>query len=175
MDNLNAARYGTTLFQCRARKFAPMLWIVIGVSLVLWFISEIDSHPIWLALAMALALALIGFGIQQLLNRPVIFEAMENGILLYSNADGLSGSRSIVKDLFVPWERIEAMRFIKWRERRPSKTGFAGGMWPVIALKIRTDDFWPAPGILRTDFLVKPTGEIYLDAFNGSLRGRQVA
>lgn len=167
----------TTSLKCHARSFYPVSWAGTSAVLILWSGHQLSlgrGRMVVSDLALAFGLMMLGFAIREWRHPAVLFEISSTGILLHASNDGISGSLSILKDLFVPWERIEAMRYIDWRSLRPSKTGMVAGNWPVIALKIRTDGEWPPSGTLRKDFLVKPTGEIYLDAFNGSPNGARL-
>ena len=122
-------------------------------------------------------MALRGIG-----RRTVLIEVRERGIIIYANPEAIDVSFSLLRDLFIPWERLEAMRFLDFKQVRAERLGMAlGGGWALIGqgcigLKLRTDGGWPPPGTLRQGRIMeraKP-GEIYLRTADCSPTGRKL-
>jgi hypothetical protein len=125
---------------------------------------------------------LLGFGftamaIRGTRQRAVMIEVTERGIFFDASTDV---SFSLLRDLFLPWERLESMRFLTRRQiidegllvvvgRGFAKPG-------CIALKLRTDALWPPSGTLRRGMVMRrgKPGEIYLLTSNCSPGGWQL-
>ena len=50
-----------------------------------------------------------------------MMEMTERGIMIHANADGVCISKSLLRDLFVPWQRIEFMYYYLSRKEVGSK------------------------------------------------------
>jgi hypothetical protein len=124
--------------------------------------------------------ALTALGIRETRQRTVLIEITERGIMFYANADGICVSFSLRRDLFIPWERLESMRFLTLRQVIAEGLILVVGRGPVrpgcIALKLRMDPFWPPSGTLRQGLIIRRgrPGEIYFLTSGCSPGGRQL-
>jgi len=115
----------------------------------------------------------------------VLFEITESGIMVYASPSTTvnRASESIAEDLFIPWERIEAIYFLTRRQvlalglgRMSESRGPEGGN-PLVVLRIRRGFRWPPASSLRRPSRwtknARPD-EIYLNAYYGTLRGMRL-
>jgi hypothetical protein len=122
-------------------------------------------------------LGITAMGIRGTRRRTVLIEVTEHGIMIYANADGICVSYSMCRDLFIPWERLESMRFLTPKQISTERLWVAAGS-PIgtpgcVALKLRMDWSWPPPGTLRDGIATRRAkpGEIYLDSMQCSPSG----
>lgn len=114
-------------------------------------------------------IGLIWMAIRRRGKRELLIEVTEDGIMIYARASVTCASFSLLRDLFIPWERLEAMRFITRKQIHAELLWMALGRGPIgpgcIGLKLRTDFFWPPPGTLRGGAIMRRAkpGEIYLN------------
>jgi hypothetical protein len=130
--------------------------------------------------ALLFGFALTAMGIRGTMQRTVLIEVTERGIMFYANADGISVSFSLLRDLFIPWERLEAMRFLTLKQVIAEGLVLVVGGGAVkpgcIALQLRMDPFWPPSGTLRQSGIIRrgKPGEIYFLTSQCSPGGRQL-
>lgn len=164
------------LLQVRQALFYSLILAAAGPPLVLLSLAVAASAlSVGLRiLALLFGLSLTVLGIRKLQNRPVMMELTEHGIMIHANADGVCISASLLHDLFIPWQRVEFMHYLSAKEVQAQGLWRVSGGWgtadPIIVIRIRMDEFWPASGTLRGDLLARHArpGEIYLNAVESS-------
>jgi hypothetical protein len=131
-------------------------------------------------LLLLFGIALTAIGIRGIWQRTVVIEVTERGIMFYANADGVCVSFSLLRDLFIPWERLESIRYLTLKQVIAEGLVLVVGRGAVrpgcIALKLRTDMLWPPPGTLRQGLIMwrGNPGEIYFKTSDCSPGGRQL-
>jgi hypothetical protein len=119
-------------------------------------------------------------GIRKLRKRPVMMVVTREGIMIRANADGVCISMSLLRDLFIPWERIECLFYLSSKQVQAEGLWLASGGWgkadPVIVIRIRRDAVWPPSGTLRHDVTTQNArpGEVYVNGQEGSPGGAQL-
>ncbi|HLJ26744.1 MAG TPA: hypothetical protein VKY85_08545 [Candidatus Angelobacter sp.] len=159
------------LLVVRQAIFYALILAVAGPPLVLLSVFAAASALSFglRILALLFGLSLTVVGIRKLQNRPVMMELTERGIMIHANADGVCISKSLQRDLFIPWQRIEFMSYLTRKEVREQGLRMVSGAWgaadPAIVIRIRTDEIWPQHGTLRDNFVTRSSrpNEIYLD------------
>lgn len=136
---------------------AAYLWtipLVMGPLILICGMFEVFAPKI---IGTGLLLVFFGAGLIWMATRlmrrlPVLMEVSERGIMIYASA-----SYAVRSELFIPWERLELMRFLGKKELSQEHLWFAvrNGFGPVlpgcIGLRLRMDAFWPGLGALRRD------------------------
>jgi hypothetical protein len=164
----------SVLLRCTTRPLFLWLWIVAGAGLLCWTIPQLFA---WHGLAdyfrMA-ALSLFGallllVGLKQAYRPTTMFEVTAQGIGIHRG-----GGMWLRADVFVPWERILAMRYLTpdHPDMTIRRTGFGG--WrrsSVIGLKILIDPSWPPPRTRNDRSWIEIKDEIYLDSESGTPNG----
>lgn len=130
----------------------------------------VPGHRVGGALMAVFGLSLTVTGIQSAQERIALIEVTERGIMIYAMPRAIEVSFSLLRDLFTPWDRLEGMRFLDFKQVRAEKLRLSlGGGGALISpgcigLKLRTDGGWPPPGTLRQGLIMRcaQPGEIYL-------------
>lgn len=175
-DTNEAKGYGAVLLQVRQALFYSLILAAAGPLLVLLSVAvPASALSVGLRiLTLLFGLSLTVVGIRKLRHRPVMMQLTDRGILIHAKVAGIRVSRSLLHDLFVPWKRVERMYYLTSTEVQSRGLWLISGGWgtadPVIVLRIRMDEFWPANGALRDDSLTRNArpDEIYLNAVESS-------
>ncbi len=166
---------GAVLLLVHEALFYSVVGVVGGPTMVVFslFARGNGLWAGWRMLGLLFGLVVTVLGIRDLWNRPVLMELTERGIMVHAKA-GVSISMSLLRDLFIPWERIQCIYYLSGDEVQ------ARGLWlvsggrgtanAVIVLRVRMDGVWPNNGTLRDDLATRRArpGEIYLNAFKCS-------
>jgi len=119
---------------------------------------------------------------RRLRRRTVLIEVTERGIMIYAKPEAIDVSFSLLEDMFIPWERLEAVRFLDRKQISAERLWVALGsgnsvIGPgCVGLKLRRDAFWPPPGTVRGGISMRQAkpGEIYLRTGECSPGGRKL-
>jgi hypothetical protein len=177
------SKNGTVLLQGRTRLFFPVLWIIVGTAVTVGVIlsllarvvgspKQTTSGPLELIVWLVFGASMLIVGIKELTNPTVLFEVTDCGVLVKPR-----GGAWMRKEIFVPWERVLAMRYLDWRDpdMRIRRSGLGvTRQTPVIALKVQMDGGWPPAGTLKHVRWAEIQDEIYLDAWDGSANSKEL-
>ena len=172
------------LLRCTSGPVYAVVGVVGGLFMMLVFVAQLatqssaKSSATDISILLMVGAGIFMVGLVSLLRPMVLFEATPSGIMLYAETketDRMTISQSITEDLFVPWDRIESIRFLNHEQAH------AAGLWlmagtpstythPFVVLKIRRDLNWPPMFSMRLGQKNTRPDEIYLDAYVGSLR-----
>lgn len=171
------------LLRCTSRTVYAVVGVVGGLFMMLVFVAQLatqsnaKSSATDISILLMVGAGIFMVGLVSLLRPMVLFEATPSGIMLYAETktDRMTISQSITQDLFVPWDRIESIRFLNHEQAH------AAGLWlmagttstythPFVVLRIRRDLNWPPIFSMRLGQRNTRPDEIYLDAYVGSLR-----
>lgn len=179
---MNLEEHGTPLLQVRPAAFHLIISLVAGPPLLIGGIfAMFDRKMSGTGMLMVVfGAGLLWMGVRLIRRRPVLMEVTDRGIMIWSKAEAINVSFSLLKDLFVPWERLEYMRFLSskqiWAEHLSLTVGRGPYSPGFIALKLRMDPFWPPPGTIRGGIIMqraKP-GEIYIRTVECSPSGERL-
>jgi hypothetical protein len=87
--------------------------------------------------------------------RTVLIAVPEHGIMIYAKSEAIDVSFSLLEAIFIPWERLEAMRFPDVKQVRAERLWVALGSHSAMirpgcmGLPLGTDAFWPPRGTVR--------------------------
>jgi hypothetical protein len=161
---------GKTLLQVRPAAFYMIIPLVCGPLMLFGGVAVALGVPG--SRGVGILMLLFGFGmtamgIRGAMRHSVVIEVTERGIMLYSSADGARICFSLLHSLFIPWERLESMRFLTMRQLIDEGLLLLLGRGLVrpgcIGLKLRMDALWPPPGTIREGMIMRRAkpGEIY--------------
>lgn len=161
--------HGRTLLQIRASVFQRWFPLLAGPPMLIagMFLIFVPGQR---GIGVVMLLFGVGFtaiAIRGSWQKAVLIEVQERGIQFYANVNGICVSFSLLRDLFIPWERLEVMRFLTLKQVIAEGIILTLGRGPVrpgcIALQLKMDAFWPPPGTLREGRIMQraKTGEIY--------------
>lgn len=164
--------HGTPLLQVRPAAYHLMIPLLVGPPLLIGgLLAAFTPKMSGTGLLMAFfGGGMIWMGVRFIRYKPVLMEVGERGIMIWAKPEAIDVSFSLLKDLFIPWERLETMRFLGPKELSAEHLWLTvgSGSTPIrpgcIGLTLRMDPFWPPPGTVRDGITMKwaKPGEIYL-------------
>lgn len=162
--------YGPVLLTIRQALFYSLILVIGGlIALIFSLVAPASEFHLGLRILVCLfGLSLLAVGIRHLRNRPLMMELREGGILIHANADGVCISTSLLRDLFIPWQRMDSIHYLTSTEVNAQGLWRVSGGWgkadPVVMIRISMDWSWPPSGTLR-DLVARGgrPGEIYLN------------
>jgi hypothetical protein len=162
--------HGMSLLQVRTALRNGVIGVLLGPLLVLIAFLPTNASWVFRVFVFLFGVTITGFGIRRLGNRAVLMKVTELGILVHANIEGVWVSPSLLQDLFIPWQRVEWMKYFNQKQAREAGLTWVGE-WggytdPCIVLRVRMDPDWPPVGTLRHDLRTRKAkpGEIYVNA-----------
>jgi len=180
---MSAPALGATLLRVTPAAFHTIIPLVCGPMML--FGGTAVAFGVPGSRGTGILMILFGFGLTAMGIRGtwrdiVLIEVTERGIIFYSNTYGVRICFALRKSLFIPWERLESMRFLTLRQLSDEGLLLVLGRGVVrpgcIALKLRIDAMWPAPGTIREGILMRRAklGEIYFRTADCTPAGSQL-
>jgi hypothetical protein len=168
------------LLEVRTSLQNGLILVLAGPLLVLVTFLPTNAGATVRVFAFLFGVTSTGFGIRLLRNPAVLIKVTELGIMVHANREGVSVSPSVFRDLFIPWERVESMKYFNQKQARAADLSWVGA-WgaytdPCIVLRVRMEPDWPPPGTMRHDSRTRKAkpGEIYINASVCSPGGAQL-
>jgi hypothetical protein len=175
--------HGATLLRVTPGVFYSIIPLVCGPLMLFGGIAVALGVPG--SRGMGILMLLFGFGLTAMGIRgtwehAVLIELTEHGIMFHSNTGGVRICFALRKGLFIPWERLESIRFLTLRQLRDEGLLLVLGRGLVrpgcVGLKLRMDGLWPPPGTIREGIIMRrgKPGEIYFRTAECTPAGRQL-
>lgn len=179
---MNHPEHGTSLLRVRPAAYHLMIPLLIGPPLLIGGMFAVFSPKMTGTglLMLFFGAGMIWMGTRFIRYKPILMELSERGIMIWSNPEAINVSFSLLRDLFVPWERLERMRFLGFKELRAEHLFLTVGRGPIrpgcIGLTLQMDPLWPPPGTIRAGIIMRNAkpGEIYLRTADCSPGGRKL-
>jgi hypothetical protein len=175
--------HGATLLRVTPAAVYSIIPLVCGPMML--FGGTVVAFGVPGSRGTGILMVLFGFGLTAMGFRGtweqiVLIEVTERGIMFHSKTDGVRICFALRKSLFIPWDRLESLRFLTLRQLTDEGVLLVIGRGLVgpgcVALKLRMDALWPPPGTIRDGMVMRRAkpGEIYFRTADCKPPGKQL-